>query len=465
MQHSVSKEWIIKPDAQADDLSVRLARAENILLVLERGEADAVVSKDGPNLLHPNDLIERERQIKLALEELVNTRALELVAARESKAVAEAANAAKSDFLASMSHELRTPLNAILGFSQLLEAARPPLTVTQTKSVHQIVKAGWYLLDLIDEILDLAAVESNIISLSLEPVLLIDVMRECESIVESQADAFSIHLHFLPFDSTWLVSADRTWLIQVLISLLSNAIKYNREGTVNVECAESVQGRLRISVKDSGMGVPPEKLLQLFHPFARHGPEVITRSGTGLGLVVAKRLVELMRGCIGVESTVGVGSEFWFELPRAVAAQAAAENPQAQPDEVRRVLLYVEDDPTNLMLVERIIAEHSQNVSLVGARDADHGIALARTHIPDVILMDISLPGISGIEAMNILRKDPATAQIPVIALSSNAMRSDIDRAMGAGFFRYLSKPIQINEFLAVLSDTLEFVRTESLSR
>jgi signal transduction histidine kinase/CheY-like chemotaxis protein len=450
-----------------------LARAEDILRVLEQGEADAVLSKDGPSLLHPMDLIERERQVKLALEELVTTRAHELISARESKAAAEAANVAKSEFLSSMSHELRTPLNAILGFAQLLEAAQPPLTDTQTEWIHRILKAGWYLLDMINEILDLAAIESKKLSLTQESVLLIDVMRECQAMVESQAIDCSIHLHFLPFDSTWFVNADRTRLIQVLINLLSNAIKYNTEqGTVTVECTESVPGRIRISVKDSGIGLPAEKLLQLFHPFSRLGPKVGTKNGTGLGLVIAKGLVELMGSSIGVESTVGVGSEFWFELPRVVATQAPAENtlpegltPQVQLDEVRRVLLYVEDDQANLMLVEQIIAEYSQHIQMLSARDAKLGIALARTHLPDLILMDISLPGISGIEAMSILRNDPVTARIPIIALSANAMRSDIDKAMEAGFFRYLTKPIKINEFLTVLTDALEFVRTESLSQ
>ena len=438
---------------------------------LEHGESDAVLSKDGAKLLHPADLIERERQLKQALEELVAARALELITAREAKAAAESANVAKSDFLSSMSHELRSPLNAILGFAQLLEAGQPSPTETQTERIHQILKAGWYLLNLINEILDLSAVESNKLSLSQEPVLLIGVMRECQAMVESQAQDSSIHLHFHPFDTAWLVNADRTRLIQVLTNLLSNAIKYNSEqGTVKVECAESAPGRLRISVKDSGVGLPHEKLLQLFQPFNRLGQELGTKQGTGLGLVVAKRLVELMGGCIGVESTVGVGSEFWFELPRIVATQAPAENamperftPQVQPDAARHILLYVEDDPANVMLVEQILEDHS-HVRMLSARDANLGIAIARAHLPDVILMDINLPGITGIDAMNILHKDPATTRIPIIALSANAMRSDIDKGMDAGFFRYLTKPIRIAEFLTVLNDALEFAKTESPS-
>jgi signal transduction histidine kinase/CheY-like chemotaxis protein len=433
---------------------------------LGHGESDAVLSKDGPKLLHPADLIERERQLKRALEELVIARALEVTSARESKAAAEAANVAKSDFLSSMSHELRSPLNAILGFAQLLETGKPPLTDTQTERVHQILKAGWYLVELINEILDLAAVESNKLSLSQEPVLLIDLMRECQTMVESQAQNCSIYLNFIPFDNTWFVNADRTRLIQVLVNLLSNAIKYNSaQGTVKVECSESAPGRIRISVKDSGIGLPHEKLLQLFQPFNRLGQEVGPKQGTGLGLVVAKRLVELMGGCIGVESTVGVGSEFWFELPRVVATHAPADNsmpegltPQAQPDAARRILLYVEDDPANLMLVEQILGDHL-NVRMLSARDANLGIALARAHLPDVILMDINLPGITGIDALTILHKDPTTARIPIIALTANAMRSDIDKGMEAGFFRYLTKPIKINEFLTVLTDALEFAK------
>ena len=221
-----------------------------------------------------------------------------------------------------------------------------------------------------------------------------------------------------------------------------------------------------LSIKDSGAGLPPEKLVQLFQPFNRLGQETGTEEGTGIGLVVTKQLVELMGGTIGVESTVGVGSEFWIELIRDVTPHLAAENtlpvelaPQTQGNEALRTLLYVEDNPANLMLVEQIIADHPR-VRMLSARDGNFGIALARAHLPDVILMDINLPGISGIEALNILRSDPATAHIPVIALSANAMLRDIEKGLEAGFFRYLTKPIKVNEFMSALDDALKHAKT-----
>ena len=239
--------------------------------------------------------------------------------------MAEKANLAKSIFLSSMSHELRTPLNAILGFAQLLEAGSPPPTPTQIARLQQIIKAGWYLLELINEILDLALIESGRLSLSREPVSLTEVMRECQAMIESQAQQRGIHVSFLPFDNTWFANADRTRVKQVLINLLSNAIKYNREhGTVEVSCTAIAPERIRISIKDSGAGLPPEKLVQLFQPFNRLGQENGSEEGTGIGLVVTKQLVELMGGTIGVESTVGVGSEFWIELIRDVTPQLAA---------------------------------------------------------------------------------------------------------------------------------------------
>jgi signal transduction histidine kinase/ActR/RegA family two-component response regulator len=380
-----------------------------------------------------------------------------------AKAVAEKANLAKSDFLSSMSHELRTPLNAILGFAQLLEAGSPPPTATQTERLHQIIKAGWYLLDLINEILDLAVIESGKLSLSLEPLSVSDVLLECEAMIGPQAQQRGINIDFAKVDPAWFAHADHTRVKQVLINLLSNAIKYNREqGTVEVACTAISPERVRISIKDSGAGLPPEKLAQLFQPFNRLGQETGAEEGTGIGLVVTRQLVELMGGTIGVESTVGVGSEFWIELVRDVMPQLAPDHamtaelaPQAHENAALRTLLYVEDNPANLMLVEQII-EDVPHVRMLSARDGNLGIALARAHLPDVILMDINLPGLSGIQALKILREDPATAHIPVLAISANAMPHDIQQGLEAGFFRYLTKPIKINEFMHALNTALE---------
>ncbi|HQT34029.1 MAG TPA: ATP-binding protein [Thiobacillus sp.] len=380
-----------------------------------------------------------------------------------ARALAEKANLAKSDFLSSMSHELRTPLNAILGFAQLLEAGSPPPTATQTERLHQIIKAGWYLLDLINEILDLAVIESGKLSLSLEPLSLSDVLLECEAMIGPQAQQRGINISFDQVDPTWFAHADHTRVKQVLINLLSNAIKYNRDhGTVAVTCTAIRPERVRISIRDSGAGLPPEKLTQLFQPFNRLGQETGVEEGTGIGLVVTKQLVELMGGTIGVESTVGVGSEFWIELIRDVMPQLAAEHamaaelaPQAPGNAALRTLLYVEDNPANLMLVEQIIEGHPQ-VRMLSARDATLGIALARAHQPEVILMDINLPGLSGIQALKILREDPATAHIPVLAISANAMPRDIQKGLEAGFFRYLTKPIKVSEFMQALNMALE---------
>lgn len=381
--------------------------------------------------------------------------------------VAEKANQAKSIFLSSMSHELRTPLNAILGFAQLLEAGLPPPTATQSIRLQQIIKAGWYLLELINEILDLAVIESGKLSLSREPVSLIDVLRECQAMIEPQAQQRGIQINFLPFDHTWFANADRTRVKQVLINLLSNAVKYNRaHGTVEVKCTASTPQRIRISVKDSGAGLPPEKLVQLFQPFNRLGQESGNEEGTGIGLVVTKQLVELMGGSIGVESIVGVGSEFWIELIRDVTPQLTVGNTlptehvrQAQENTAGHTLLYVEDNPANLMLVEQIIESHPQ-IRMLSARNGTLGVALARAHLPDVILMDINLPGISGIEALNLLRADPITARIPVIALSANVMLRDIEKGLEAGFFRYLTKPIKVKELMSGLDDALKFLET-----
>jgi signal transduction histidine kinase/CheY-like chemotaxis protein len=388
----------------------------------------------------------------------------------KARAGAEKANLAKSDFLSNMSHELRTPLSAILGFAQLMESGSPSPTTSQKRSIDQILKAGWYLLELINEILDLALIESGKLPLSLEPTSLTEVMRECHAMIESQALKRDIRMAFPEFEVRHYVEADRTRLKQVLINLLSNAVKYNRPGgSVVVSYTTSSTGRIRISVSDTGEGLTPDELTQLFQPFNRLGKESGIEEGTGIGLMVSKQLVELMQGRIGVESTIGVGSVFWFELnltamPQRAGgpAQPAAPTPaQVQAGAQLRTLLYVEDNPANLMLVEDLIARRP-DIRLLSAADGNSGIDIARACLPDVILMDINLPGISGIQALRILRADPATAHIPVVALSANAMPRDIAKGLAAGFFRYLTKPIKVNEFMDVLDLAIKSAKAEA---
>ena len=383
---------------------------------------------------------------------------------KRAKLVAEKANLAKSDFLSSMSHELRSPLNAILGFSQLMESGQPPPTPSQKASIDQILLAGWYLLELINEILDLALIESGKLSLSVESMSLPEVLLDCQAMVEPQAQKNGICISYPQFDGAYFIHADRTRVKQVLINLLSNAIKYNRPGgTVEVTCRVVTAQRLRISVKDSGEGLSADKLGQLFQPFNRLGQEAGTEQGTGIGLVVSKRLVELMGGEIGAQSVVGVGSEFWIEMDKASAllVAPASDEPRAMQQArvenggALRTLLYVEDNRANMMLVEQLIARRP-DMRLLSAVDGTRGIALARIHQPDVILMDINLPGISGIQALKILREDRTTMHIPVMALSANAMQRDIERGLEAGFFSYLTKPIKINEFMVALDLALE---------
>ena len=399
-------------------------------------------------------------------EEMLQEKNVELESA---KSVAEKANLAKSDFLSSMSHELRSPLNAILGFAQLMDSDAQAPTPSQKENIAQILDAGWHLLNLINEILNLAVIESGQVSLSGEPVSLDEVMFECRAMMEPLAQQRGINMTFPAFDTPCFVSSDRTRLKQVIINLLSNAIKYNTvQGTVIVDYTVSASNRVRLNIKDTGAGLGPEKLSQLFQPFNRLGQEAGGEEGTGIGLVVTKRLVELMGGEIGVDSIVGTGSVFWIELNWAAAPQLAelddeAAPPTARPGTRPRTLLCVEDNPANLRLVEELIRRRPE-MRLLTAVNGALGIKLARASHPDVILMDINLPDISGIEVLKILRQDPTTARIPVVALSANAMPRDIEIGMNSGFFRYLTKPIKVNEFMDVVLEALAFADQGSVS-
>ncbi|MEO7031825.1 MAG: ATP-binding protein [Herbaspirillum sp.] len=394
---------------------------------------------------------------------------------KKARAAAEKANRAKSEFLSSMSHELRTPLNAVLGFAQLMASDAPPPSAAQKMSIDQILQAGWYLLRLINEILDLAMVESGKVSLSQEAMSLTEVLQDCQAMIEPQAQKHELQMVFPHFTETFHIHADRTRVKQVIINLLSNAIKYNRDGgTVTVECVVREPDRVRVSVTDTGAGLVPEQLAQLFQPFNRLGQEASAEEGTGIGLVVTKQLIELMGGAIGVESCVGVGSTFWVEFIESSAPQLATdglEHGDALPDATvpdrlptQRTLLYVEDNPANMALVEQLIARRS-DLTLLAAVDGHQGIQLARSARPDVILMDINLPGLSGFGALEVLRGDPATAHIPVVALSANAMPRDIERGLLAGFFRYLTKPIKVVEFMDALDLALRHAEEQGYGR
>jgi len=402
------------------------------------------------------DITERKR-----LDQALQETNVELESA---KSAAEKANLAKSDFLSSMSHELRSPLNAILGFAQLMESSTPAPTPTQEARIAQILQAGWHLLKLINEILDLAVIESGKVSLSLEPVPLAGVMGECQAMMEAEAQQRGICMTFPAFDTPVYVWADRTRLKQIVINLLSNAIKYNKElGTVRVICTQLSSDRIRISVEDTGAGLLPEKLAQLFQPFNRLGQEATGVAGTGIGLVVTKQLAELMDGTLGVKSIVGTGSVFWIDLLTTAAPALATGGdlpvgpvplPRAAGARQRQVL-YIEDNPANMILVEQLIARRP-DITLLTAVNGSLGIAEARVTLPDMILMDINLPGLSGIEALAILRADPATAHIPIVALSANAMPRDIELGLEVGFARYLTKPIKVKEFMETLDAVLD---------
>src|SRR5580658_6894903 len=330
------------------------------------------------------DVTERQR-FEQALQE-------SNVQLESAKSAAEKANLAKSDFLSSMSHELRSPLNAILGFAQLMESAAPAPTATQAESIAQILQAGWHLLKLINEILDLAVIESGKVSLSTESVLLTELMSECQAMMEPQAQQHGITMTFPHFEveHPLFVRADRTRLKQIIINLLSNAIKYNKvRGTVAVDCALSGLDRVRISVADTGAGLTPEKLAQLCQPFNRLGQEAGGVAGTGIGLVVTKRLAELMEGTLGVESKVGAGSVFWCELISAAAPQLevpigeieAPVRPPLPEGAPRRTLLYVEDNPANMKLVQQLVGR-CPDIELLTAVNGTLGIEVARASQP-----------------------------------------------------------------------------------
>jgi len=383
----------------------------------------------------------------------------------QAKEAAEKANQAKSDFLSSMSHELRTPLNAILGYTQLFNYD-DNLNPGQRDNVKEIRKAGEHLLQLINDVLDLAKIESGRMTVSLEPVLLSRVIQECFTLLQPQADEQQVQLNACTqgLEHNYVV-ADQVRFKQALLNLISNGIKYNnRGGRVDIGLALCGANQLRLSVRDNGQGIPASRQKEVFQPFNRLNAECTGVEGSGVGLVITKQLVELMAGDMGFESVEGEGTEFWIDLPLSREWSRASVSPRnyevreasVSPLSVERsfTLLYVEDNPSNIRLMEQICARYPQ-IRLEVAEEAFLGIYKARSEKPDVIILDINLPGMDGYEALSVLKRDPVTAGIPVLGLSANAMPYDIQRGRSAGFHDYLTKPVEIDHLIETLNRLL----------
>jgi len=378
----------------------------------------------------------------------------ELLAARDT---AEAANRAKSDFLSSMSHELRTPLNAVIGFGQLLESD-DNLDEDQRDSLKEIIKAGLHLLELVNEVLDLSKIESGNIDLSLEPVFMKEVCEECCNLVKPMADKKSISISSVNCGDVH-VRADRIRLKQVLLNLLSNAVKYNREGgSITITKQDGRQGYLRLAVIDTGKGIAAARMEELFQPFNRLDEEFSTIEGTGIGLSITRRLIEMMGGMIGAESEAGVGSTFWIELPETDGHRIILNN-SSEIDENhdmpgQHTVLYVEDNPVNLKLVSQIMGRRP-NVKLLTAHTPELGFDMAKARSPDLILLDINMPGMDGYKLLKRMRAEAGLSQTPVVAVTANAMPRDIERGLQAGFNAYMTKPLDIDVFLKTIDGML----------
>lgn len=385
----------------------------------------------------------------------------DLIIAREE---ADRANQAKSDFLSSMSHELRTPMNAILGFGQLMQYD-DHLPDEHNESVTEILRAGEHLLALINEVLDLAKVESGNIDLSLEPVALQPIIDECLTLVTTMVEKRHIKINVRSVQQT-AVRADRVRFKQVLLNLLSNAIKYNREGgQVTVDTELAPDNRLRVRVSDTGPGIAEAKLAELFQPFNRLDAEASDIEGTGIGLTITQRIMDMMGGSVGVDSELGVGSTFWLDLPLESASEDESENGTdvletrvsgtCSTSSTAQTVLYVEDNPANLKLVTQILGR-LPHLRLLTAHTASLGLELAQARNPDLILLDINLPGMDGYQVMDVLKADANLKNIPVIAVTANAMPKDLERGEAAGFVEYLTKPLDVPHFLQTVKSLLE---------
>ncbi|MDH5772301.1 MAG: response regulator [Rhodospirillaceae bacterium] len=454
------------PDSSGlETLSRMRTAAPNVAVVVLTATDDESIGLEALQTGAQDYLIKDETYPKLLKRSVSYARERFLIekSLRNARDKSDLANKAKSDFLASMSHEFRTPMNAILGFGQMLTYNKAsPLDPTQQEYVDIILRSGEHLLDLINDTLDLAKIEAGMAEIKLESVSIAGLINECIELVSPLANKRSVSVSTNAKDADFAhVLADETRLKQVLINLFSNGIKYNNEsGKLDITVKQSGGDWIRVEITDTGHGIAEENFEKVFIAFARLEAESSEIEGTGVGLAVTKELVERMGGTIGLESTVGKGTTFWIEMPTDTANSAAKKSDGKKHDAMNYSakgysLLYVEDNPANKMLIEKVISR-VEGSSFIWAETAEEGVKLAQEKNPDIIIMDINLPGMSGIEALKILQSMEETKHIPVIALSANAMPHDIERGMKAGFVRYLTKPIDINMFLKSVDGALK---------
>jgi signal transduction histidine kinase/CheY-like chemotaxis protein len=429
--------------------AAQITLTEKRILREANEELDKRVQTRTAELAQANAALNLENQERKHAETLMQAAKLE----------ADKANHAKSDFLSRMSHEFRTPLNAIIGFGQLLERQNP--TEAQRNRIRHVLSAGRHLLNLINEVLDISRIEAGNLQLSLEPVAVASMLEETVELIQPMAAERSLEVSITPSTTAknTYIFADRQRLKQVLLNLLSNAVKYTPQGAITISHVLHGKDGLRIFVVDTGPGIPPQKLERVFNAFDRLGAEQTQIEGTGLGLALSQRLIQAMKGSIGVSSVVGKGSTFWIELPVAKSplesmaqrTRPAAEKPKTRPSR-ERTLLYIEDNLSNLTLIEQVL-EGEPDIKLLTAMQGQLGLDLARKHHPDLILLDLHLPDLPGQKVLDQLQCDESTRKIPVVVLSADATPGQIERLKQAGAREYLTKPLDVTEFFEVVEE------------
>jgi len=464
---AVQKYDIRRPDAEGGGFEVRYWSPLNTPVLGADGELVYIIHRveDVTEFVRLQERGTEQQQRNARMEAEILQRSKEL---QEANRQLRAASTAKSEYLSRMSHELRTPLNAILGFAQLLELDE--LTDDQRDSLGHILSGARHLLGLINEVLDIAAIEAGGLPLSLEPVAVAEVVAETVSLVRPLADRHGILLVSPAQSCTDYVLGDQQRLKQILLNLLSNAVKYNRQGgSVQLTCEPVAGGRLRITVADTGPGIPQDALDRLFVPFERLSSEQHGVEGTGLGLPLSKGLAKAMGGTLDLTTAVDQGSAFWVELPLTESSVARTERQEGRPVLAEAAadpawpalsVLYIEDNVSNLQLVEQVLSRRP-SVTLISAMRPQLGLDLAVEHHPDLVLLDLHLPDMSGEEVLRRLRDCPETAEVPVVILSADATPSQVERLLNQGARAFLTKPLEVKELLALL-DTISAERERS---